>query len=104
MKKLFAILLALALSFAMIACTAAPTAQEETATAAEATEAPAATEVAEATEAPTEEPTAAPVVAGSGPEMTDEEFAWARQTYFERCAGCHGTLRKGATGPARTPD
>lgn len=61
MKKLFAILLALALSFAMIACTAAPAAQEETATAAEATEAPAATEVAEATEAPTEEPTAAPV-------------------------------------------
>ena len=32
--------------------------------------------------------------------LTDEEFAWAKQTYFERCAGCHGTLRKGATGPA----
>lgn len=36
--------------------------------------------------------------------LDDEEFAWAKQTYFERCAGCHGTLRKGATGPALTPD
>lgn len=36
--------------------------------------------------------------------LTEEEFAWAKQTYFERCAGCHGTLRKGATGPALTPD
>ncbi len=36
--------------------------------------------------------------------LTDEEFTWAKQTYFERCAGCHGTLRKGATGPALTPD
>lgn len=41
-------------------------------------------------------------LAGSG--LTDEEFAWAKQTYFERCAGCHGTLRKGATGPGLTPD
>ncbi len=41
---------------------------------------------------------------GPAPTLTDEEFAWARQTYFERCAGCHGTLRKGATGPALTPD
>lgn len=36
--------------------------------------------------------------------LTDEEFAWAKQTFFERCAGCHGTLRKGATGPGLTPD
>ena len=42
--------------------------------------------------------------AGPAPELTDEEFTWAKQTYFERCAGCHGTLRKGATGPALTPD
>jgi nitrite reductase (NO-forming)/hydroxylamine reductase len=41
---------------------------------------------------------------GSGPALTDEEFAWAKQTFFERCAGCHGTLRKGATGPGLTPD
>ena len=24
--------------------------------------------------------------------------------YFQRCAGCHGVLRKGATGKALTPD
>lgn len=36
--------------------------------------------------------------------LTDEEYEWAKQTYFERCAGCHGTLRKGATGPGLTPD
>jgi len=42
--------------------------------------------------------------AGPAPSLTDEEFAWAKQTFFERCAGCHGTLRKGATGPALTPD
>ena len=36
--------------------------------------------------------------------MTEEEFARARQIYFERCAGCHGVLRKGATGKALTPD
>lgn len=38
------------------------------------------------------------------PALSDEEFTWAKQTFFERCAGCHGTLRKGATGPALTPD
>jgi nitrite reductase (NO-forming) / hydroxylamine reductase len=36
--------------------------------------------------------------------MGEEEYEWAKQVYFERCAGCHGTLRKGATGPALTPD
>ena len=40
----------------------------------------------------------------AGPELPGEDFEWAKQTYFERCAGCHGTLRKGATGPALTPD
>ena len=38
------------------------------------------------------------------PPMTEEEFARARQVYFERCAGCHGVLRKGATGKPLTPD
>ncbi|QXL84627.1 nitrite reductase [Comamonas sp. NLF-1-9] len=38
------------------------------------------------------------------PAMTKEEFDQARQIYFERCAGCHGVLRKGATGKALTPD
>ena len=38
------------------------------------------------------------------PKMTKEEFDTGRQIYFERCAGCHGVLRKGATGKALTPD
>ncbi len=49
-----------------------------------------------------EEPTA--VAADEATALSDEEFAWAKQVYFERCAGCHATLRKGATGPALTPD
>lgn len=36
--------------------------------------------------------------------MTDVEFKQAQQIYFERCAGCHGVLRKGATGKPLTPD
>ncbi|NNJ65839.1 MAG: c-type cytochrome [Xanthomonadales bacterium] len=39
-----------------------------------------------------------------GPKMTQVEFDSATQVYFERCAGCHGVLRKGATGKALTPD
>jgi nitrite reductase (NO-forming)/hydroxylamine reductase len=38
------------------------------------------------------------------PDLTDEEFARAKQIYFERCAGCHGVLRKGATGKPLTTD
>ncbi len=38
------------------------------------------------------------------PPMTEAEFTRARQLYFERCAGCHGVLRKGATGKPLTPD
>ncbi len=38
------------------------------------------------------------------PQMTKAEFDRARQVYFERCAGCHGVLRKGATGKPLTPD
>jgi nitrite reductase (NO-forming)/hydroxylamine reductase len=38
------------------------------------------------------------------PSMTKAEFDKARQVYFERCAGCHGVLRKGATGKPLTPD
>ncbi|WP_417513226.1 cytochrome D1 domain-containing protein [Marinobacter sp.] len=38
------------------------------------------------------------------PDLTDAEFETAKQTYFERCAGCHGVLRKGATGKPLTPD
>ena len=38
------------------------------------------------------------------PAMTQAEFELGRKTYFERCAGCHGVLRKGATGKPLTPD
>jgi nitrite reductase (NO-forming) / hydroxylamine reductase len=38
------------------------------------------------------------------PPMTQAEFAEGRKIYFERCAGCHGVLRKGATGKPLTPD
>ena len=38
------------------------------------------------------------------PTLTADEFNHARQIYFERCAGCHGVLRKGATGKPLTPD
>ena len=38
------------------------------------------------------------------PVITDEEFARASTIYFERCAGCHGVLRKGATGKPLTPE
>jgi nitrite reductase (NO-forming)/hydroxylamine reductase len=32
--------------------------------------------------------------------LTGEQFDSANALYFERCAGCHGTTRAGATGPA----
>ncbi|CTQ46751.1 MULTISPECIES: nitrite reductase [Stappiaceae] len=38
------------------------------------------------------------------PVMTPEEYQNANQIYFERCAGCHGVLRKGATGKPLTTD
>ncbi len=38
------------------------------------------------------------------PTMTDEEFNRAKDIYFQRCAGCHGVLRNGATGKALTTD
>ncbi|MDO5606137.1 MAG: cytochrome D1 domain-containing protein [Paracoccus sp. (in: a-proteobacteria)] len=38
------------------------------------------------------------------PAFTDAQYTEANKIYFERCAGCHGVLRKGATGKALTPD
>ncbi|WP_137937107.1 nitrite reductase [Chitinivorax sp. B] len=38
------------------------------------------------------------------PSMTEKEFTQGKQIYFERCAGCHGVLRKGATGKPLTTD
>ncbi len=44
------------------------------------------------------------LIGGEGPSMTADEFARAKQIFFERCAGCHGVLRKGATGKPLTTD
>ncbi len=45
-----------------------------------------------------------PSANAKAPPMTEAEFTKARQIYFERCAGCHGVLRKGATGKPLTPE
>lgn len=37
------------------------------------------------------------------PVITAAEFKQANTIYFQRCAGCHGVLRKGATGSPLTP-
>ena len=39
-----------------------------------------------------------------GPTLSAAEYDTSTRLYFERCAGCHGVLRKGATGKALTPD
>lgn len=38
------------------------------------------------------------------PPITGEEFEKAKGVFFDRCAGCHGVLRKGATGPGLLPE
>ncbi len=35
--------------------------------------------------------------------LNDAEFEQAKSMYFQRCAGCHGVLRQGATGKALLP-
>ncbi|MBF0125099.1 MAG: c-type cytochrome [Magnetococcales bacterium] len=54
-------------------------------------------------------PSAVPATAASpanagAPVLSEAEFTEANKIYFERCAGCHGVLRKGATGKPLTPD
>jgi nitrite reductase (NO-forming)/hydroxylamine reductase len=44
------------------------------------------------------------MVTPESPPLNAAEFERAKQIYFERCAGCHGVLRKGATGKPLTPD
>lgn len=44
------------------------------------------------------------MITTEGPPMTVVEFDRGKQIFFERCAGCHGVLRKGATGKPLTPD
>ncbi|MCM2461173.1 nitrite reductase [Pseudomonas sp. CG7] len=38
------------------------------------------------------------------PDLSQADFDSAKEIYFQRCAGCHGVLRKGATGKPLTPD
>lgn len=44
------------------------------------------------------------ITSPGAPSISEQEYARATQVYFERCAGCHGVLRKGATGKPLTPD
>jgi len=44
------------------------------------------------------------IMIAGGPVLSEAEFGTATQLYFERCAGCHGVLRRGATGKPLTPD
>ncbi|GAA3915911.1 cytochrome D1 domain-containing protein [Litoribacillus peritrichatus] len=43
-----------------------------------------------------------PAFAG-GPTMSEKDFEETNLKYFQRCAGCHGVLRKGATGKNLEP-
>jgi hypothetical protein len=59
-------------------------------------------------DAESEEPTLAEGVATAPPPPDDvvldsEQFDEASTIYFKQCAGCHGTLRAGATGPPLDP-
>ena len=48
-------------------------------------------------------PLAAATAYAQAPDMSKEEKEQAKKVYFERCAGCHGVLRKGATGKNLEP-
>ncbi len=37
------------------------------------------------------------------PSLSEADFEEAKTLYFQRCAGCHGVLRKGATGKGLEP-
>lgn len=43
-------------------------------------------------------------IAAETPALTPAEKESAKKIYFERCAGCHGVLRKGATGKNLEPE
>ena len=44
------------------------------------------------------------VVSAQEPTLSKEAFAHSKKLYFQRCAGCHGVLRKGATGKNLEPE
>ncbi|MBL7004707.1 MAG: c-type cytochrome, partial [Gammaproteobacteria bacterium] len=39
----------------------------------------------------------------ASPTLSEADFEKGKSMYFQRCAGCHGTLRKGATGKSLEP-
>jgi len=43
-------------------------------------------------------------LAATPPTLSDEQLEEAEFIYFDRCSGCHGALRKGATGPNITAE
>ena len=43
-------------------------------------------------------------VVTDGIQISDSEMESAAAVYFDRCAGCHGSSRKGATGPHLLPE
>ncbi|MEH6575465.1 MAG: cytochrome D1 domain-containing protein [Amphritea sp.] len=43
-------------------------------------------------------------VSAAGPTLSEADFDNAKTLYFQRCAGCHGVLRKGATGKNLEPE
>jgi nitrite reductase (NO-forming)/hydroxylamine reductase len=47
---------------------------------------------------------ASSAAAAEGPTLTKEQFDRATLLYFQQCAGCHGVLRKGATGKNLEPE
>jgi len=53
--------------------------------------------------APAPAPAAPAKVAASGPSLSEADFEHSKKLYFQRCAGCHGVLRKGATGKSLEP-
>ncbi|HIJ30717.1 MAG TPA: nitrite reductase [Gammaproteobacteria bacterium] len=42
-------------------------------------------------------------ISAASPTMSEADFEKAKTLYFQRCAGCHGVLRKGATGKNLEP-
>lgn len=79
-------------SFGVMSANAAPKHPDSTEGAYEGTTSPISPESAKTVRSP------------GAPDLTDEEFEKSKKIFFERCAGCHGVLRKGATGKALTPD
>ena len=42
-------------------------------------------------------------VLAAEPTLSEKDFEESKKLYFQRCAGCHGVLRKGATGKGLEP-